>query len=255
MNFPLASANHESRWSGELQCKYHRRNGDRCALVRVKGDLRNYCHKHGSYESLLGRETNCKRIPVMAKFYGKYVTKSLGDILDAAIAEDPSEQLNLVEEIALIREVAGQAVALYSAARELVDNATPADRARKQEMLMNAGEIMKMQISEVVKTCESAAKISAMARDKISIHQLQYFVSQITRCAFEAFKDDPRAHDFNDKLLSLVKIPMPLIGSDGSDGTQGTTLTPDADAREMDSSVPDYGHEILDIAQTNGKVA
>lgn len=187
----------------------------------------------------------------MPKYYGKYMTKALGDVLDECLAQNPNEQLQLLEELALIREVAGQSVALYSAAKELADNATDdKDRAKKRELLLNAGEVMKMQIAEVVKTCEAASRVAGAARDKVSIHQLHFFVDQVTRCAFESFGTDPRAEDFRQRMLTQVKLPI-----DGATGN-GTVVTPDMDVRDMDGSVPKFEPvQTIEIHDANGKVA
>jgi hypothetical protein len=171
----------------------------------------------------------------MPKFYGKYVTKTLGDMLDQCLEQNPKDQLQLFEEVALIRDVAGQAVALYSAAKELAD-AHPGD-AKKRDLLMQAGEVMKMQISEVVKTCEAASRVANAASDKVSIHQLHFFVEQVTRCAYEAFGNDPRAEDFRQRMLTQVRLPVDA-------GSTGTCVTPDMDVMGMDGSVPKF--EIVD---------
>jgi hypothetical protein len=100
---------------------------------------------------------------------------------------------------------------------------------------------MKMQIAEVVKTCEAASRVANAAQDRVSIHQLHFFVDQVSRCAYESFGDDPRAELFRQKMLTQVRLPV-----DGS--STGTHVTPDMDVAGMDGTIPKYEEiKVLDL--------
>ena len=186
----------EGDWPDEQRCTYVRpngkRKGERCKCARRNGyDL---CSWHVRWVARISRpkfenykQRSAKVAASMPKFYSQYVTKTLGEMLDKCLELNPHDQLQLYEELALIRDVAGQSVAMYSAAKDIPDT-----NPKKSELVAQAAELMKLQISEVVKTCEAASRVASNARDKVSIHQLHFFVDQVSRCAYEAFGDDPR---------------------------------------------------------------
>lgn len=156
----------------------------------------------------------------MPRFYSKYLTRTVQEAVEEALAVSPREQLQLFEELALMRDLAGQAVALYSAARE----------TGKAEVMMQAGMLMQQHLKEVIATCESAARIDAAAKDKVSVHTLHHFVDQLVRVAFETFGDTDKAREFEFAIRTQIKLP--------SSGVNGTDITPDQDVTEMDRSVP-----------------
>lgn len=156
----------------------------------------------------------------MTRFYSKYMTRTVREAVEDALAVSPQEQLQLFEELALMRTLAGESIKLYSAAKE----------TGKQPVIDTAAMIMQQQLNEVVRTCEAAARIDASAKDKVSVHTIHHFVDQIVRIAFDSFGDDPKAKEFEHLIRTQLKLPR--------SGNDGTSLTPDMDVTEMDSSVP-----------------
>ena len=143
------------------------------------------------------------------------------DCLDKA----PHEQLNLFEELALMRVQAGQAVKLYGAALELPD-----DNPSAQELQANAGLIMRDSLKDVISTCEAAARIEAASKNRITLNDVAFIVAQIVRIAYEVFDDDmDRAQQFEVLVRDKVKI---------TDSGRGTDVTPDQDVQDMDDTIP-----------------
>jgi hypothetical protein len=168
----------------------------------------------------------------MPRFYGKYLTRTLSEALEESTSISPAEQLQLYDELALIRDAAGQAVQMYALAREALEqNKDAAKTSALQQIVMQASLLMRDHLSEVVKVCESAARIEQQAKDKISIHQLHFFINQIVRCAYDAFDGSiEHAQTFENYVRNHIRLP--------ASGENGTALTPDMDVQAMDDTVP-----------------
>lgn len=217
----------------ELRCTaMSTQYGRRCNNHRVRGT--NKCAFHAKQCSL--HKSNLHRFKrFMPKFYAKYVTKSLGQVLDEALNRNPVEQLELLEELALMRDVAGQAVLYYSIAKDAIDapNITDAQKQTRQQILFAAGEILRERVEAVCGVAEKAQRITTNSKDRLQVQQLQYFIEQVTICLHKTFGDDKRIEQFHEFLMQSVRIPQI-----GSDGTEGTILTPDQDVSQMDSTIP-----------------
>lgn len=160
--------------------------------------------------------------------YSKYFSKTLKDAIQEQLDTPPLERLQLFEELALMRDLAGQSIALYSIAREAA--ASQPGNERLIACVLGAGETMRLHLAEVVNVCEKAARLDEAAKDKISIHTLTFVVNQIVKCAYDVFGDDPRIMILDTMLKNKVRLP--------STGTAGTDLTPDLDVQAMDATVP-----------------
>ena len=224
----------ERRCQGVVRSVYNLKNaiGTPCSTWACVGErfCRNHNkgrskRKHGGTRRLHNGKYRGKPMP---RFYSKFLTRTLSDAVEEALAVSPKEQLQLFEELALIRDYAGQGVQLYSQAREAA--AAHPDNAKLQDLVVAAGGLMLDQLRSVINTCESAARIDAAAKDKVSVHTMHFFVDQIVRIAFESFGDDERAHEFERQIRTNIKLP--------SAGNEGTSLTPDMDVIAMDASVP-----------------
>lgn len=192
------------------RCHANRRNGERCKKWSLTRSA--YCQFHG------GRRTANVNIGHLPVFYSKVLNQTLQDALKAAVETDPHEQLNLFEELALMRMTAADAVQLWGIASE----------KGSIDSRIAAGEIMKAALAEVVKTCEVAARVSATGADKVSVHNITHVVRQIVRIAFEVMGKE-EAQLFERLVRERVKV---------STGTTGTTSTPDEDVAEMDGTIP-----------------
>jgi hypothetical protein len=171
-----------------------------------------FCTSHG------GR---LKRKPVritnLPKFYSVHLSKTLQEAVEEALDSAPEDQLNLYEELAVMRASAADICKMY--------DACPNDKTR-----MAAGGLLRDTMQEVARLCESAARVRASANDKLSIHNLSVVIAQVVRCAWEVFGDDEeRAQQFEDLIREKVRMP---------EETRGTSITPDQDVMDMDASVP-----------------
>ena len=202
-------------------CQALRRNKKRCRRHAMRGS--NFCPIHGGRRSARYRV----RIDHLPRFYSKHLAGALSDYVAEVTDCPPQEQLNLYEELALMRHAALTAVAMYNG----IVNAAADGKPMKPEMILDAAAIMKSWLQEVVKVADTAAKIEAAAKDKVSVQALHMVVNQIVRVAYDAFGDDPRAQVFEQMVRQRVRMPQ-------LDGQGGTGLTPDQDARDMDASVP-----------------
>lgn len=159
----------------------------------------------------------------MPRFYRTRVTKTVQELLDEHLSQPAHEQVQLLEELALSREAAGEAVAMYCIVKELPPG------PKRDEMMIAAVELMKGQL-DYVKSMALAANSILNAGKALGINDLSCVRDQMVRAAFETFGDDPRVKDF-ERILREVKVPL-------ADGAQGTTLTPDQDVMDMDETVP-----------------
>lgn len=191
------------------QCNAIRRNGKRCRKWRLRGQR--CCQFHGGRR---GR-TQLKSMP---GFYRDVLSKTLDDVIQAAMEQNPSEQVSLLEELALMRLTAREAVALYSAAQ-----------ASDQKTKDMAAGVMVDALKNVQSIAESAARINAASKEQLSATSLKVVVHQITRIAYEVIGDTQLAEEFERRIRDKVRLP---------DETKGTLLTPDQDVQEMDDSVP-----------------
>jgi hypothetical protein len=153
----------------------------------------------------------------LPRFYSKHLTKTLQEAVEDALGATPREQLNLYEELAVMRATCGDLCKLYDACEN------------KPESRAAVGEALRSALQDVVKVCESAARVEGMAKDKLSIHNLSYVIAQVVRLAHDCFGDDERAKKFEEMIRLEVRLP---------DETQGTLMTPDQDVGEMDDTVP-----------------
>lgn len=204
-------------------CKCVKR-GVQCWQFALRGS--DYCRFHGGKRSKSTRLHPIGADEMALKFYGKRLGPKLTAYVEEMLAQPHNEQLRLNEELALMRVCAGDALSLYSAANELPENVK-----NRNEMIANAATIMQASLEQVVKTCEIAARIDAMAKDKFSVHTLQDVVSQLTKLVHDCFAHDEAALLLFDSRLN-AELRLPKTTADG------TLLTPDMDVMAMDSTIP-----------------
>jgi len=194
------------------RCQAKRRCGEQCKRWAIK--TRRFCQFHGGRCAGKGRG-----IADLPSIYRKHLKGAIQKAVEAQLDSPPSEQLSLFEELALVRVTAAQVVALWGAAHE-TENA---------EAQIAASVLMRDALKDVISTCQAAAHIDAVAKDKFSLSAIHHIVNQIVRLAYEAFGDDPRAKDFEILINSKIKVPIEHTG---------TLLTPDQDVTDMDDTVP-----------------
>jgi len=196
------------------QARLKRKGGKQCGQWALEGV--NYCKFHGgrlSQKKLRGEV----RISHLPKFYRNTLSKTLSQAVDEMLGVAPEDQLSLFEELAIMRTMAGDAIKLYTLAEQ------------KGKKTIEAAELMRSALKDVVSVCESAARVSAMGKDKISIHDIQHIVNQIVRVAYSTLAEKD-ARKFERAIKTQVKLPVK--------DNQGTELTPDKDVLEMDGTIP-----------------
>ena len=197
----------------EFRCKAKRRSGERCARWAVRDS--DYCPFHG------GRTR--KKIKVnVPRFYSKHLTKTLKKALERSLKQAPSRQLSLFEELALMRDAAGQTVALYSGALE----------SGNTELITAATMLMRDALNDVRTMCESASRIAAASDAVMPIHNMVFIVQQVTKIIYNVLGDEGQeqaeaiAQALNNELLIDTGAPT------------GVTLTPESDVADMIDTVP-----------------
>lgn len=185
----------------------------------MKGKLKCKFHGGAVNKNRKGKKKHVrKRLPVI---YGKYLNKTLHDALENMLGIKPSDQLQCLEELALIRDFAGKSVAVYAAATE----------SGKTEAIMAAGQFMTGMMVQVTNIAEKAAKISAATSDVYSIHDIQYIVTQLVGMLYKVCGDE------NDQIAiafeKMVKEQLVLPRQ-----PEGVLHEPHQDVADMDSMVP-----------------
>lgn len=183
------------------RCQAKRRKGP-CFRWSLKGSK--YCQFHG------GRSANnrFKSLKVMPSFYGQKLGPTLTVYLEQSLAIDPSEQLSLLQEVALLRHRASSTVALYSAAIEKKVN---------PEAIASAADMMAAALTDVANMSKTAAAIRAANDDKIDAGDLNVFVQQILRIISHHLHDYPDiAKDIEADMRNEIRMPV----------TKGTAPTP-----------------------------
>jgi hypothetical protein len=158
-------------------------------------------------------------------WYRKVLNVNLAQFVQEQTERARAVQVEVFDELALFRAEAVRSVALYSAADSL-DN----DNPKKGVLVDAAGQLMRERLEQVVKVAETAARIYNAGKDKLSAGNLQGVVDQITLIAYEVLQDQPeKAAEF----ANLIRTKLTV-----QDAVEGTSLTPDQDALDMDGTVP-----------------
>ena len=210
----------------------------RCTQWGINGTSPPLCRKHGgrNRQNAQKKRLNASTRHQLPMLY----RKRLGPTLQRAVAEatgvDPDEQVAIYSELALLREYAGQFVAMYSAAVEAQEAAIAAGDAAKiakiQSHVTSAGSMMAEALTQVTDTCSKAAKIADKQKDRFSIHDLRWVIDKILIIHHRVVgKEHPElARAFAKSLEQDLELPH------SSD--RGTELHPDQTARQYDDSVP-----------------
>ena len=164
----------------------------------------------------------------MSKFYTKTLRGTVLERVESMIQEKlPVEQLDLTEELALLRVVADDVGEQYAKASMLPEG------EKKDALIIGVGQHLAESIERVVKVCESSAKVQE-ARQKIKgafAGVMADVVQTITKAAWETFHDDFKVKEFEQRLREVLSVA-------DVQGAVGTSSTPDQDVAEMDSMVP-----------------
>jgi hypothetical protein len=199
-----------------------RGTGLRCRRFAVNGGTR--CINHNGRQDKHNRRKRyiVGRLPV---WYRKVLNVNLAKFVEEQTEQARAVQVEVFDELALFRAEAVRSVALYSAADSLQD-----DNPKKGALLESAGALMRERLEQVVKVAETAARIYNAGKDKLSAGNLQGVVDQITLIAYEVLQDQP---DKAAEFANLIRTKLTV-----QDAVEGTSLTPDQDALDMDGTVP-----------------
>jgi hypothetical protein len=164
------------------------------------------------------------------------MTRTLTDAIQELMSMPLGEQFEILEELALLRDAAGQCIALYEIARNAALRAQQSGAAEsevisKLSTTVTAASLLREAVDQVVRTIDRARSWDANGKDKISIRTLHVFVDQLVRIAHDIFGDDPRVEQYRQAIRDRVKIPGPA-------SDMGTTKLPSDDVDEMDASCP-----------------
>ena len=193
----------------------------------------------------------------VAQFYKRVLAGTLAAAVDLNLAAPVTTQLSLLEELAIIRQIANRPLSLYSNCENhltalelhLAENADipESDKAKLKSAIENLQKARDASANEAVASlkivsefCERAAKIDALCRDKFSIHSLNSVVAQITRIIADELHDnklDDLAVNIEERIRTKLVLPLPETAKDHCT----TSLTPDQvekDVLNMDDMIP-----------------
>lgn len=224
-------------------CKGVRR-GKPCGAIALKGvHLCRFCGGRRLQRRIDGTAKIRVNDVEKLRFYGKRLAPKMKALVEELLDAPDSEQVRLNEELAIVRQMAGDAVAIWSAVEELQED-TPEKKKLKDSMKLQAEMCVRTALAEVKGYCSTMAHIDALAKDKFSIHSLHDVVAQITKIVMICFDHDKEGlQRFDDMLTNQLRLPQ--IGS------TGTTITPDADVIEMDEMIPSAPPEEIEQEQYN----
>lgn len=213
---------HPTSFGGaSLLCSAYTRMGLPCGLNAVANTNPPRCFHHGARNQNLARRiTNGNsRMP---RWYKKHVGPKLADVIDEHLQATVDEQTAVFEEIALMRESAGQFVAIFS---KLVEVDAPAEAKATAALAMNEA------LKDVVDVCTKATK----AHEKIksfSTLDIQNICAQLTSILWETCGTEHM--DIAKRFVALMEERLVLP----TNNVQATDLKIEDTAREMDSTIP-----------------
>lgn len=147
-----------------------------------------------------------------SSFYGDALGNSLREEHEALLSAPPDEQTRLDNELALLKMSARDAVAVWASA--------------EGTKRLVAAQLMEEKIEGIARMVTAIVRNNA--QNAISVHQLHFAMRQMISIAFEVMPHET-ARQFEMMVSQRVSI---------NSGPEGTTLTPDQDAIDMDRTVP-----------------
>lgn len=164
--------------------------------------------------------------PHKRSFYREHLTPTLRRNFDTILEASRDEQLELFEEIALLRHCVADIVELYSAAHSLPFS------ENKAQVVLHTSHILRDCVNDVVNAVATAKKFAS----KDAIPQFNFFIQQIS--AIVAQEADIKTADrINNHLLNIIEHigeKPKLFDTE----TARSVLAPDKTALLMDATVP-----------------
>ena len=180
----------------EFRCTVILRTGLRCGMWAKRGHDR--CWKHMQHAGNLYISKPEARLP---SAYGKHLHGAVKDRIAELLQSSRSEQIELYEELALMRDMAGNAVGLYCQV---------AESSASAEQLQSAGMLMADALKEVGSLADKIATIEAKSADTLTVHTLNGAVSQIVNIFFQVCGDEyvDLAKVVEQRIRSEVVLPI-----------------------------------------------
>lgn len=177
-------------------------------------------------------------LSTMPSFYGKYLNETLQEAVESQLNLPVEDQLNLFEELALIRRFACDALKVYSKELNKPD--------AKQIDIVVASKLATAALEQVSNFCEKAAKVDSMQRDKYSIHTINSIVAQIVNIihiVLDIHDQHELAVEIAREIRLQLKIPVQTVKliEANANNSLGTNLTPEAvdeTVIDMDNTIP-----------------
>jgi hypothetical protein len=167
--------------------------------------------------------------------YSKYLGDTLAERIKELAEQPPEEQLDLSEDLALVRITARDAAIMYDAlyAQELSDVTEGTTKTRLLEARLAAGQILRDALKQVADMCEQYVRVAyAPNRATVGVTNINLVVGQLMQEAHEVFGESP---EMIAKVMELAdrakRIRLP-------NEDQMTTITPDMDVLAMDKTIP-----------------
>lgn len=201
------------------RCQHVKKNGQRCRKWAVK-DM-TVCRTHGGWRKDLNKGRQGVRINHLPEFYKGRLSKTLQEHIDSQLNADVDEQLNLLQELALMRSLCGDALEMHRLAEE----------KGKDDLKLNAAVLIRDALNEVRVMCDTAVKVETARKDSVSPLKLKQIVHQIVRIMYEVCGDEHEhlARDVEEKVRDQIRVPADITGTD---------LDPTQDVQRMIDSVP-----------------
>jgi len=246
------------------RCSHIKKDGERCKKWCPAGARTCVRHsgKQNSYVARALRAENNKNTPLIARgaprdvmgFYKNNLSKTLQEKLAECLEQDESEQTELLEELALVKNTVLDVAKLYDVAQhaeaqalqgclaaETQEARTRAEAARStaQEYVITTGQLLRDGIKDVADLCDKIEKHRALRREQtgISVHAVAYLAKEFTRQIYQVCGDNlEMARQFE---LATRNIRLP----DSRAELVGTLITPDQDVLSMDATVPGVSPE------------
>lgn len=166
-------------------------------------------------------------------FYRRVLCTTLQKHVEENLAAPVSDQLSILEELAIMRQIASESVQVYAVA---IEGLKDKNNKEAENLRIMAGQLCADSLKMVADFCEKAARIDSLQRDKFSIHTINSVVAQITNMfhsVCEKSGNRELAEAFEEKVRNELRVPAAINNTNS-----GTSLTPDQDVTEMDDTVP-----------------
>jgi hypothetical protein len=148
------------------------------------------------------------------------------------------EQLEVLEELALLRDACGSVVEMYAWAREThaqKNNETSA------ELVLRTGLMMREALNEVISAVAIAKKSDSLSKKSMSPAQFNFVIAELSQTIGESFDHaNPTEVQIFEKVSAQLNKYFLASENDLQESGTATSFvsSPSDDVLEMDSTVP-----------------